>query len=572
MRILLAPAGTRGDFQPQLALALALKRRGHAVTMVASPPFAARCAALDIPFVPLGLDIQAWMDEHGKDVGSNLPRALKAFNAVLGDQVTVQFEGLHALTANADLLVGAGLQFAGASVCAARNIPYRYVAYAPSILVSRFHPPPIVPLLRFPSSLNRAAWWMFEAFYNRLVLARCNTQREKLGLPPLASFWGQAVTSQPLLAWDAALAPIPADAPPAAVVTGSWHVPDGQPLDERLETFLRAGERPVVFGLGSMTDAHAAETTRQVVGACRDEGKRLVLLGGWAGYGKDLTGDDVLVVSEAPHLSLYPRAAFVIHHGGAGAVAAAARSGVPQMAVAHLGDQFQWANALFDAGVSPPPFARRGMTQQKLREALRWMTSHPEATARAAQLGETVRASRGVEAAVDELERVAQPSSPVQTNTPAKTAISDDDTAAIQRFSSLLELVTRFSYATYSVHVGPAAASSLLMDALASAPAEPEDKHRAWLDEALRDWTVDDLHKSANVDGGLSRGLETLKQKGSSREDYEAALEQYRASLRRISSDATQTRRADVNGTIYRFMCVSGQWFYFTVHCDAHLD
>lgn len=152
------------------------------------------------------------------------------------------------------------------------------------------------------------------------------------------------------------------------------------------------------------------------------------------------------------------------------------------------------------------------------------------------------------------------------------TAIHPADAAAVERFSRLLELVTRFSYATYSVHLGPVDASGLLRDAQAAAPVEPPEKHRAWLESALRDWTVDELERSANVDGGLRRGLEVLQQKGSSRADYEAALEDYRAALRRIFSTAAEVRCANLDGTIYRFVRTGDQWSYFMVHCDAHLD
>jgi vancomycin aglycone glucosyltransferase len=39
MRALLAAAGTRGDVQPALALALELRKRGHAVRLCISPNF-----------------------------------------------------------------------------------------------------------------------------------------------------------------------------------------------------------------------------------------------------------------------------------------------------------------------------------------------------------------------------------------------------------------------------------------------------------------------------------------------------------------------------------------------------
>ncbi len=151
------------------------------------------------------------------------------------------------------------------------------------------------------------------------------------------------------------------------------------------------------------------------------------------------------------------------------------------------------------------------------------------------------------------------------------TAISPADTAAVERFSTLLRLLTRFSYGTFSVFLGPGDATDLLRDAMARAPAEPPERQRDWLDQALKDWTVDALEKSANVDGGLRRGMETLQKEGRSRADYELALGEYRAALRRIFSAATEVRVANLDGTIYRFLRVGDQWFYFLISCDAHV-
>ena len=52
MRIFLAAMGSRGDVQPILALACALRARGHAVSVGAGPDFAGWVGELGLPFVP----------------------------------------------------------------------------------------------------------------------------------------------------------------------------------------------------------------------------------------------------------------------------------------------------------------------------------------------------------------------------------------------------------------------------------------------------------------------------------------------------------------------------------------
>jgi len=58
MRVLLAAVGTRGDVQPALALALELRKLGHAVRMCTSPNFVAWAKRLGIEAVPMGVEMR----------------------------------------------------------------------------------------------------------------------------------------------------------------------------------------------------------------------------------------------------------------------------------------------------------------------------------------------------------------------------------------------------------------------------------------------------------------------------------------------------------------------------------
>ena len=54
MRVLLIPVGTAGDVHPHVGLALALRGRGHDVTLATSAYFGPLIARLGLRFVPLG--------------------------------------------------------------------------------------------------------------------------------------------------------------------------------------------------------------------------------------------------------------------------------------------------------------------------------------------------------------------------------------------------------------------------------------------------------------------------------------------------------------------------------------
>lgn len=49
---------------------------------------------------------------------------------------------------------------------------------------------------------------------------------------------------------------------------------------------------------------------------------------------------DCIVIDEVNHQALFPRAAAVVHHGGAGTTYAAARAGTPQVIIPMFSDQF----------------------------------------------------------------------------------------------------------------------------------------------------------------------------------------------------------------------------------------
>ena len=62
--------------------------------------------------------------------------------------------------------------------------------------------------------------------------------------------------------------------------------------------------------------------------------------------------------------------AAVIHHGGAGTIATAAISGVPQIIVPHILDQYFWGHQIYRAKLGPRPIWRSELTSKKLATAI----------------------------------------------------------------------------------------------------------------------------------------------------------------------------------------------------------
>ena len=65
MRIVITPAGSRGDFQPLLALAVGLRDAGHDVLLVCAPNYESEATAFGVPVRTVGVDVEAYLRDHG---------------------------------------------------------------------------------------------------------------------------------------------------------------------------------------------------------------------------------------------------------------------------------------------------------------------------------------------------------------------------------------------------------------------------------------------------------------------------------------------------------------------------
>jgi vancomycin aglycone glucosyltransferase len=365
MRALLSTIGSRGDFQPLLALGLRLRERGVEVRLCAPPDF--RDLAQGLPFVPIGSTLRG-----------AAPRSASLVDTIR-DTVTDQFATLREAAADRDVIVGCNqIQVAAPSVAELLGIRYVFADYSPIALPSPHHPP--VPLPGQgpvdPAADNRTLW-AEEALRRKTMWGwALNDQRVAAGLDPIEDVFGHIITDAPLLAADPTLAPWETPADLSVTQTGAWLLADDRPLSPSLLDFLDAGDPPVYFGFGSMASPRATGET--VVEAARALGRRAIVLRGWG----DLDpADDAMVITETNFQALFPRVAAVVHHGGAGTTTTAALSGVPQVVVPHMYDQFYFADRVRTLGI--------GATADSLTEALN-QALRPDVVARARSFAPSV--------------------------------------------------------------------------------------------------------------------------------------------------------------------------------------
>ncbi len=401
MRVVLAPEGSRGDVQPMAVLGEALAGRGCDVVVFASPDARELVESRGLGFAPTPLDARAYLTEHAGDLLRPL-RFQRAAARYFRSAIPQQFHGLLEVARGADRIVGAGVQFGGPSVAEALGVPYRFVAYVPSVLPSQEHPPFVFERQTTPAWLNRGAWGAFLRLFSVLLRRPLNRERAALGLSPLGDVFQYLTSPELILAAEPELAPLPADAPCPVRQTGFLHAGDAaEPLPAKLEAFLEAGPPPLYLGFGSMTDTDPAGTTRHLLDAVGAVGCRALVSEGWAGLGAGPLPEHVLTVGPVPHGALFPRVAAVVHHGGAGTTQTAARAGVPQVLVPHILDQFYFAHRVERLGLGPPAVRRRDLDAERLAGLLAETVENELVAERARELGETLRARDPVTATAD---------------------------------------------------------------------------------------------------------------------------------------------------------------------------
>lgn len=352
MRVLLSTYGSRGDVEPMVALAVALQALG-AEAIVSAPPdreFAELLARAGVPLAPAFMPIRQWVSERAK------PASTADFHRLASDMMAGQFGAISAAAKGCDAIVATGLfpsASAARSVAELAGIAYRHASFCPLFLPSHHHRPFPYPGHPLPPDVsdNRELWDFNARTMNALFGEALRTHRSAVGLQQIDNARDHIFSEQPLLASDPILWPWLPTELCDAVQTGAWILPDQRPLSPELLAFIEAGEPPVYVGFGSMIVQSAKDAGRVAIDAIRAQGRRAVVLRGWAELAFGGERDDCFITGDVNQQALFPRMAAVIHHGGAGTTTAATRAGAPQVIVPQIVDQPYWASRAAGLGI-----------------------------------------------------------------------------------------------------------------------------------------------------------------------------------------------------------------------------
>ena len=138
MRVVLSTYGSRGDAEPMVVLAVALRAVGVEVQVCAPPDFAELLARVGVPLVPAGVSVREMVREVR--TASKPPSPADLAPAL----VAAQFDAVAQAAEGCDSVAASGVTPAAAGARAAaemRGICYVHATPCPRWLPSPHHPP-----------------------------------------------------------------------------------------------------------------------------------------------------------------------------------------------------------------------------------------------------------------------------------------------------------------------------------------------------------------------------------------------------------------------------------------------
>ncbi len=421
-RIVLFTWGSFGDLHPYIALAQGLKARGHRPAIATVAFYREKIEGMGLDFFPLRPNLPSfdqvptlarrWMQGRGGTRSVVRDTLMPSLRLMYEDAVTA--------AQGADLLLSHPITYAVPIVAEKFDIPWLSTVLQPIVFASVYDPP--TP----PGTPGHTGWLMHQlppgAVAPIVKLAKIDTLRwakevprlrADLGMPPGRHpiFEGQFSPFGTLVLFSSALARPQVDWPANAYQTGFCfydRLSDREAtLEPALEEFLRAGEPPILFTLGTAAVLMAGDFFRQSAEAARMLHRRAILL-----IGKDPRNrpdralpDGVVAFEYAPYGELMKRAAVVVHQGGVGTTGQALNAGRPQLIVPFAHDQPDHADRIHRLGVGRNVPRIRYQARRVARE-LGKLLYDPKYAIRAAEVGRQVQGEDGIASACDRIERV----------------------------------------------------------------------------------------------------------------------------------------------------------------------
>ncbi len=400
--------GSRGDVQPFIALALALKQKGHIVLLGAPENFQQTIQDYGVDYQKIDGDLEKLMYEpeiqNLLETGSTIAllkglqkNADKNSKEVANDLI----EGCKKV----DFIITTFIPlFYVASIAEKLKKPFVNVILNPPTTPTKEFPYPEFDFLNFPA-YNRFTYKLLNFFIWQAYKKRINTFRNELGLPScreslLKTMEENAVPT--IYALSKNLMPRPKDWALNYKISGFISLnQEVNQTNKTIETWLSKGEKPIYIGFGSIPiPKKLLEMIPQLLSTTNE---RIILCKGWSITDDLPVSENLLVIDKADHQWLFSQCKAAIFHGGAGTLATVIKSKLPAIVISIFADQPIWGKIVErkKVGIHIPA---KSLTTDKLISAIR-LVQTDEIKNNVLIVGEAIRNEKGLDNAVNEIEK-----------------------------------------------------------------------------------------------------------------------------------------------------------------------
>lgn len=395
-------AGSRGDFQPYIALAQQLKKMGKDVRIAGGKSFEGFIRGYGIDFYLIEADIESLNVDpkllQAAGSADNPLKMLLTFNKMkdYGIYTTHDYynacEGSELIIYHPGCTIGyfAAKKLGIPSVLASPFPMHKTKEYLSVVLYGKVKSSPLTKKLSY-DMIQGMLWMASKSSVKGFWKKQFGKLPDEFGCPfeRLADDAHTAVVSCSNYVFAR-----PGDWNNKIHQHGYWFVEENIDYtpSEALAGFLSAGEKPVYIGFGSMMTYDKSEHLVDIaIEALKKSGKRGILLG----MGKPANlPESIIAIDSIPHTWLFERVSAVCHHGGAGTTAAGFKAGVPSVIIPFSNDQFAWAHRSYDLGVGAKPISKKDLDADNLAAAITYALSKP-IVSNAKGLGEKIATENG---------------------------------------------------------------------------------------------------------------------------------------------------------------------------------
>jgi sterol 3beta-glucosyltransferase len=373
-------SGSRGDFQPYIALAQELKKLGKVVRITGMREFEGFVKSCGIDFYPIQADFKSLnVDENMLKEAQSADSPLKmllTFNKMKNYGLTIANE-FYAACKGSELIIyhpGCTLGY-----FAAERLGIPAVLASPFPMHKTKEQTSVIQYGRVKSTpfKNIISYHMLQGM---LWLASNNSvkylwKKEFGGLPKNFGKPYERHTDKRLpavISCSNFVFKRPSDWNENIHQYGYWFVqePNEYTPSKELANFLNSGKKPVYIGFGSVFHKDQKEfLSKLIIDALLKANRRGII----CGMGKlDNLPDNIIAIDSIPHSWLFEKVSAVCHHGGAGTTSAGFAAGVPSVIIPFANDQHAWAHRAYDLGVGSKPVPIKKLTSDNLAEAIKY--------------------------------------------------------------------------------------------------------------------------------------------------------------------------------------------------------